>query len=128
MIPDEIIRRRFPPSYGYRIPHSEFIDEYDPSYPVDCNSFPLNETDPLREMNPTETNPETQRTGDKKHLKDNEGFPSTLTSDYSNKIASDRTFLASDIRKYMASYHINPLGNPLRDFAANHRSVRRSFL
>ena len=33
MIPDEILRRRFPPSYGYRIPHSEFIDQADPSYP-----------------------------------------------------------------------------------------------
>lgn len=127
MIPDEIIRRRFPPSHGYRIPHSEFIDEYDPSYPGP--SLPLDETDPLEEIKPTGTNPvETQGTEAKKHLKENEGFPSMLTSDYTNRVAADRTFMASDIRKYLASYHINPLGNPLRYIAGNHKSVRRSFL
>ena len=31
MIPEEIVGRRFPRSYGYRIPHSEFIEQADPS-------------------------------------------------------------------------------------------------
>ena len=38
MIPEEIVGRRIPRSYGYRIPHSEFIEQADPSL-LDVNDY-----------------------------------------------------------------------------------------
>ena len=50
MIPEEIVGRRIPRSYGYRIPHSEFIEQADASL-LDVNEYSSREIS----MNPSES-------------------------------------------------------------------------
>lgn len=110
MIPDEIIRRRIPPTYGYRIPHSEFIDQQDPSFSdVDGYAGHLNNPDPSEKSSSYSTNQvEPQRIeGEHSTIQSPKFFPGS----YARRIAADQTMIASDIRKYLSSNHVNPLGS-----------------
>ena len=47
-----------------------------------------------------------ERTG--RHIIDS---PDLFPGSYARRIATDQTTIASDIRKYLSSNHVNPLGN-----------------
>ncbi|MGA7368934.1 MAG: hypothetical protein WBX01_07390 [Nitrososphaeraceae archaeon] len=111
MIPDEIIRRRIPPAYGYREPHSEFIGQQDPSI-LDSDGHIINanpsENIISNGMNHVESQRiEGQASSDKYEMDSPKLFPGS----YARRIATDQTMIASDIRKYLSSNHVNPLGN-----------------
>jgi hypothetical protein len=114
MIPDEIIRRRIPPAYGNRIPHSEFIDQQDPSsLDFDGYSSHVNNANPYENISSIGTdhvkaqlNEDKESTG--RHEMDSlKLFPGS----YARRLATDQTMIASDIRKYLSSNHVNPLGS-----------------
>jgi hypothetical protein len=113
MIPDEIFRRRIPPTYGSRIPHSEFIDQKDPSF-LDLDGYTghLNSSDPSENSSSYNTNQVEQRI-DGDHSVDRHKLesPKLVPRSYVHRIAADPTMIASDIRKYLSSNHVNPLGN-----------------
>jgi len=114
MIPEEIVGRRFPRSYGYRIPHSEFIEQADPSL-LDVNEYSNREIG----MNPSEnvainnTNPdEAQGPEIEGNTQKYEiGTPKLFPNSYTRRIAADQAMIAEDIRKYLSSNHVNPLRN-----------------
>ena len=114
MIPEEIVGRRFPRSYGYRIPHSEFIEQADPSL-LDVNEYSSREIG----MNPSEnvainnTNPdEAQGPEIEENTQKYEiGTPKLFPNSYTRRMAADQTMIAEDIRKYLSSNHVNPLRN-----------------
>jgi len=107
MIPDEIIRRRYPPAYGYRIPNSQFVNEQDPlshdleGYMSDSNSSEiLGSHDTIRAESPPRQDEEiTSR---------NKVSPKLFPSSYGQRISINPTTIALDIRKYLASNHVNP--------------------
>jgi hypothetical protein len=114
MIPDEIIRRRIPPTYGYRIPHSEFIDQQDPSFSdVDGYAGHQINADPSEKSSPYSTNHvEPQRIeGEQSTGGHKIQSPKFFPGSYARRIAADQTMIASDIRKYLSSNHVNPLGS-----------------
>lgn len=114
MIPEEIVGRRFPPSYGKRIPHSEFNEQADPSL-LGVNEYSSHEIG----MNPSEnvainnTNrdeaqgPEIEGNTRKYEI----GTPKLFPNSYTRRMATDQTMIAEDIRKYLSSNHVNPLRN-----------------
>jgi hypothetical protein len=113
MIPDEIIRRRIPPAVGNRIPYSEFIEQQDPSS-LDSDGY----SSQVNNSNPSEN---TSSNGtDHIRAQLNEGKESTgrhemdslklFPGSYARRLATDQTMIASDIRKYLSSNHVNPLG------------------
>jgi len=114
MIPEEIVGRRIPRSYGYRIPHSEFIEQADPSL-LDVNEYSSREIG----MNPSEnvainnTNPdEAQGPEIEGNTQKYEiGTPKLFPNSYTRRIAADQAMIAEDIRKYLSSNHVNPLRN-----------------
>jgi len=114
MIPEEIVGRRFPRSYGYRIPHSEFIEQADPSL-LDVNEYSSREIS----MNPSEnvainnTNPdEAQGPEIEGNTQRYEiGTPKLFPNSYTRRMAADQAMIAEDIRKYLSSNHVNPLRN-----------------
>jgi hypothetical protein len=114
MIPEEIVGRRIPRSYGYRIPHSEFIEQADPSL-LDVNEYSSHEIG----MNPSEnvainnTNPdEAQGPEIEGNTQKYEiGTPKLFPSSYTRRIAADQAMISEDIRKYLSSNHVNPLRN-----------------
>ena len=114
MIPEEIVGRRIPRSYGYRIPHSEFIEQADPSL-LDVNEYSSREIG----MNPTEnvainnTNPnEAQGPEIEGNTQKYEiGTPKLFPNSYTRRIAADQAMISEDIRKYLSSNHVNPLRN-----------------
>lgn len=114
MIPEEIVGRRFPRSYGYRIPHSEFIEQADPSL-LDVNEYSSREID----MNPSEnvatnnTNPDEAQGPEMEGntQKYEIGTPKLFPNSYTRRIAADQAMIAEDIRKYLSSNHVNPLRN-----------------
>jgi len=114
MIPKELVGRRFPRSYGYRIPHSEFIEQADPSL-LDVNEYSNREIG----MNPSEnvainnTNPdEAQGPEIEGNTQKYEiGTPKLFPNSYTRRIAADQAMIAEDIRKYLSSNHVNPLRN-----------------
>lgn len=114
MIPDEIIRRRILPAYGNRIPYSEFIEQQDPSF-LDFDGYSSH----VINSNPSEN---TSSNGtDHVKAERNEGRESTdrhgmnslklFPGNYARRLATDQTMIASDIRKYLSSNHVNPLGS-----------------
>jgi hypothetical protein len=114
MIPDEITRRRFPPAYGYKIPRFHFIDKYDPllSSFNDITSETKDDIEVRAEPDSPEKVP-TERVGfrmDENPAGKSEGH-GLLPSNYSLRIASDQTTIATDIRKYLSSHHLNPIGS-----------------
>lgn len=114
MIPDEIIRRRIPPAYGDKIPHSEFIDQQDPSS-LDLGgsySHVIN-ADLSENSSSNGTNHvESQRNEDEETLSRYRiDSPKLFPGSYARRIATDQTMIASDIRKYLSSNHVNPLGS-----------------
>jgi hypothetical protein len=114
MIPEEIVGRRFPRSYGYRIPHSEFIEQADPSL-VDVNEYSNREIG----MNPSEnvainnTNPDEAQGPEMEGntQKYEIGTPKLFPNSYTRRIAADQAMIAEDIRKYLSSNHVNPFRN-----------------
>ena len=114
MIPDEITPRRFPPAYGYKIPRFHFIDNFDPllSSFNDITSETKDDMEVRAEPDSPEKVP-TEREGfsrmDKNPAGKSEGR-GLLPSNYSLRIASDQTTIATDIRKYLSSHHLNPIG------------------
>jgi hypothetical protein len=114
MIPEEIVGRRFPRSYGYKIPHSEFIEQADPSL-LDVNEYCSREIG----MNPSEnvainsTNPdEAQGPEIEGNTQKYEiGTPKLFPNSYTRRIAADQAMISEDIRKYLSSNHVNPLRN-----------------
>lgn len=114
MIPEEIVGRRIPRSYGYRIPHSEFIEQGDPSL-LDVNGYSSREIG----MNPSEnvainnTNPdEAQGPEIEGNTQKYEiGTPKLFPNSYTRRIAADQAMISEDIRKYLSSNHVNPLRN-----------------
>ncbi len=114
MIPEEIIGRRIPRSYGYRIPHSEFVEQADPSL-LDVNEYSSREIG----MNPSEnvainnTNPdEAQGPEIEGNTQKYEiGTPKLFPKSYTRRIAADQAMISEDIRKYLSSNHVNPLRN-----------------
>lgn len=56
MIPDEIIRRRrIPPVNRYRVPHSQFIEHYDPWF-LDFETSHVADADPYINTKANSTN------------------------------------------------------------------------
>jgi hypothetical protein len=113
MIPDEITRRRFPPAYGYKIPRFHFIDKYDPllSSFNDITSETKDDMEVRAEPDSPEKFP-TERRGfgmDENPAGKSEGRE-LLPNNYSLRIASDQATIATDIRKYLSSHHLNPIG------------------
>jgi hypothetical protein len=114
MIPEEIVGRRFPRSYGYRIPHSEFIEQADPSL-LDVNEYSSREIG----MNPSENVPINNTNPDEAQGLEIEGntqkyeigTPKLFPNSYTRRIAADQAMIAEDIRKYLSSNHVNPLRN-----------------
>lgn len=114
MIPEEIVGRRFPRSCGYRIPHSEFIEQADPSL-LDVNEYSSREIGmnpsenvPINNTNPDEAQgPEIEGNTQKYEI----GTPKLFPNSYTRRIAADQDMIAEDIRKYLSSNHVNPLRN-----------------
>ena len=114
MIPEEIVGRRFPRSYGYRIPHSEFIEQADPSL-LDVNEYSSREIG----MNPSENVPINNTNPDEAQGLEIEGntqkyeigTPKLFPNSYNRRMAADQAMIAEDIRKYLSSNHVNPLRN-----------------
>jgi len=114
MIPEEIVGRRIPRSYGYKIPNSEFIEQADPSL-LDVNEYSSREIS----MNPSEnvainnTNPdEAQGPEIEGNTQRYEiGTPKLFPNSYTRRMAADQAMIAEDIRKYLSSNHVNPLRN-----------------
>lgn len=115
MIPDEIIRRRIPPAYGYKIPHSEFTDQQDPSL-LEPDGYYSRAENPHTSKNVT-FNAE-DRDGSQ-HIESEDGIngskkivsSNVFPGVYSRRIAGDQSVIASDIRKYLSSIHLNPTGS-----------------
>ena len=135
MIPDEILRRRFPPSYGYRIPRSEFIDHADPSYPgmgeslgheMDINSsgsIPSNDLHQEEEEEGAVQGIEDDGSDRRKfQISPSKLFPSS----YKRRMATDPKLIATDIAKYLSSNYVNALGNSSY-FENRRRMMRFSF-
>ena len=113
MISDEIIRRRIPPAYGYRIPHSDFIDLQDPSLDFETYSSHLtNENLSENTISNGADHIQAQRI-DREEIMGRHKIPSPklFPNSYAHRIATDQAIIASDIRKYLSSNHVNPLGN-----------------
>jgi hypothetical protein len=114
MIPDEIIRSRIPPAYGYRIPHSEFIYQQDPSFlDLDGYSSHVINADPSENIGSNGTNHvESHRIEGEESISEYKmNSPKLFPGSYARRIATDQFMIASDIRKYLSSNHVNPLGN-----------------
>lgn len=116
MIPDEIIRRRrIPPAYGYRMPHSEIIDQQDPSF-LDLDGY-YNHVVDTNTFENTRSNGtdhgESQRvvyegtSSSSSSTKSTKLFP----GNYAHRIDADRSMIALDIKKYLSNNHVNPIGN-----------------
>ena len=114
MIPEEIVGRRFPRSYGYRIPHSEFtvqadsslvgVDEYS-SHEISMNA---SENVSINNTNRDEAQgPEIGGNTRKYEI----GTPKLFPNSYTRRMATDQAMIAEDIRKYLSSNHVNPLRN-----------------
>lgn len=114
MIPEEIVGRRFPRSYGYRIPHSEFIEQADPSL-LDVNEYSSREIGMNHSENVAINNtnldeaqgPEMEGNTQKYEI----GTPKLFPNSYTRRMAADQAMIAEDIRKYLSSNHVNPLRN-----------------
>ena len=114
MIPEEIVGRRIPRSYGYRIPHSEFIEQADPSL-LDVNEYSSreigmnpSESVAINNTNPNEAQgPEIEGNTQKYEI----GTPKLFPNSYTRRIAADQAMISEDIRKYLSSNHVNPLRN-----------------
>ena len=114
MIPDEIIRRRIPPAYGNRIPHSESIDQLDPSF-LDFDGYPSSVTNANSSENTSSNGTdhveaqriESEERAGRHKIDSSDLFPGS----YARRIATDQTTIASDIRIYLSSNHVNPFGN-----------------
>jgi hypothetical protein len=114
MMPEEIVGRRVPRSYGYRIPHSEFIEQADPSL-LDVNEYSSREIG----MNPSENVPINNTNPDEAQGLEIEGntqkyeigTPKLFPNSYTRRMAADQAMIAEDIRKYLSSNHVNPLRN-----------------
>ena len=109
MIPDEIIRRRIPLGYGYMIPHSEFTDQPDPSY-VDPDGYFSQTENPLISENDSfnAKNSDTLQATGGEDTQNKIASARVFPGGYSRRIADDRSMIASDIRKYLSSGHVNP--------------------
>lgn len=115
MIPDEITGRRFPPAYGYKIPSFHFIDKFDPflSSFNDITSETKDDMEVRAEPDSPEKVP-AERVGFSRMDENPAGKSESrglLPSYYSLRIASDQTTIATDIRKYLSSHHLNPIGS-----------------
>lgn len=109
MIPDEIIRRRIPLGYGYRIPHSEFTDQPDPSSVDPDRYFSQPENPPISENDRSNAkNSDTLQPAEGEDAQNKIASPRVFPGGYSRRIADDRSMIASDIRKYLSSTHVNP--------------------
>lgn len=131
MIPDEILRRRFPPSYGYRIPHSEFIDQVDSSYPGVGDSLghemEINSSGnvPSNDLHQEEEEAVQGLEDDGSNRRKFQVSPSKLfPSSYKRRMAADSKLIATDITKYLSSNYVNPLGNS--SYFENRRRMMRS--
>src|SRR5688500_6034591 len=108
MIPEEIVGRRIPRSYGYRIPHSEFIEQADPSL-LDVNEYSSREIgkNPSENVAINNTNldeaqgPEIEGNTQKYEI----GTPKLFPNSYTRRIAADQAKISEDIRKYLSSNH-----------------------
>jgi hypothetical protein len=113
MIPEEIVGRRFPSKYGFRIPHSEFIEQADPSL-LGVNEYSSHEIGmnpsenfAVNSTNPDAQGPEIEGTTGKYEI----GTPKLFPNSYARRMAADQTMIAEDIRKYLSSNHVNPHRN-----------------
>lgn len=126
MIPEEIVGRRFLRSYEYRIPHSEFIEQADPSL-LDVNEYSSREIG----MNPSENVPINNTNPDEAQGLEIEGntrkyeigTPKLFPNSYTRHMATDQAMIAEDIRKYLSSNHVNPLRNS--SYFENRRRLTR---
>jgi hypothetical protein len=112
MIPDEIIRRRIPLAYGYRIPHSEFTDHQDPSF-LDPDGYFSQAENPRTSENVSSNakNSDAVQPVEGEDTQNNIVSPRLFPAGYSLRIAGDQNLIASDIRKYLSSGHVNPTGS-----------------
>jgi hypothetical protein len=113
MISDEIIRRRIPPNFAYKIPHSELIDQQDPTLDLDMHSgHGANVNLPGNKNSPDVDPIESPRVEDEKGPgKFKMVTPNVFPGSYTRLIATDQSAIAAEIRKYVSSNHVNPLGN-----------------
>lgn len=114
MIPDEIIRRRVPPTYAHRIPRSELTNPEDLAF-VDFDRYSSQLT-PGNETN--SNNPYDIDAMESQTVKADKGIdklqmvsPNVLPWSYARFIATDRYAAASEIRKYLSSSYVNSVRN-----------------
>ena len=113
MIPDEIIRRRIPPTFTYKIPHSELIDQQDPNS-IDPDIYSVNGANAMRgkkDGTDVDTISSQRMEGEKALSKLRNATADVFPGSYARLIASDQTAIADDIRKYVSSNYVNPVGN-----------------
>lgn len=130
MIPEEIVGRRFPRSYGYRIPHSEFIEQPDPSLvgvgEYSSHEIGMNASENVAINNTNRDEDQGPEIGGNTR-KYEIGTPKLFPNSYTRHMATDQTIIAEDIRKYLSSNHVNPLRNSSY-FENRRRLTRFSFL
>jgi hypothetical protein len=127
MIPDEIIRRRIPPAYGFRIPHSEFINLQDPTFrDFDGYSSHVTYANSTEDTSSIDTDHvKAQRIEGEESIGRHEiDSPKLFPGSYARRIATDQTMIALDIRKYLSSNHVNPLGSS--SYFENRRRLAKS--
>lgn len=112
MIPDEIIRRRIPPTFTYKIPHSELIDQQDPTS-IDFDIYSAHGAPVLGKRNGTDTDTisSPRIDGEEGHSKLRKITTDVFPGSYTRLIASDQSAIADEVRKYVSSNYVNPLGN-----------------
>ena len=124
MIPDEIIRRRIPLAYGYRIPHSEFTDQQDPSSVDPDGYFSQTENPHISDnVNFNAKNSDTLQPAEGEYTQNKVASLRVFPGSYSRRLASDQNMIASDIRRYLSSNHVNPTANS--DFLERRRRMAR---
>jgi hypothetical protein len=112
MIPDEIIRRRIPPDFSHKLPHSELIDQQDPTLDLDIYSGHGANVNLPGKKSPDVDPVESPRIeGEKGPSKFKMVTPNVFPGSYARLIATDQSAIAAEIRKYVSSNHVNPLGN-----------------
>jgi hypothetical protein len=114
MIPEEIIRRIIPPTYGNRIPYSEFIEQQGPSS-LDFNGYfsHVNNSNPSENTGSDGTDHVKTQRNEGKESTGGHGMDSLelFPGSYSRRLATDQTMIASDIKKYLSSNYVNPFGS-----------------
>ncbi|HZD35336.1 MAG TPA: hypothetical protein VE130_09040 [Nitrososphaeraceae archaeon] len=111
MIPDEIIRRRIPPSFAYKTPHSDLIGQQDPTSVDTYSAHGASAMLGKRNGIDTDTVSSPRIEGEEGLSKLRKVTTDVFPGRYARRIASDQSAIADEVRKYVSSNYVNPLGN-----------------